>query len=106
MILAILNYKGNKKIYLDLLKRRIEEIYKIYKPVLSNIISSYNEKQIYAAIDSIYLSGNSIYCPTNGQYGQILRALEYGTGKNKSYHIISQATRNLFKEVKGYEFVI
>lgn len=103
MILARLLYRGNGQIYLNVLKEKIRILVKIYKPVLSEIINQYTEEKIYKAIDTIYISNGIIFCPTSGFYGQVLRALEYGTGKNKSYHLLSQAVKSLKREVGVYE---
>ena len=106
MIIASLNLYGNKLIYLRLVKYEIKKTYKTYLPLLKGIIGNYKESDIEEAINSITLVGTNIFCPTTGKSGQILRALEYGTYNNKSYHIISYSTRKVLKEVKGYEFVI
>ena len=103
MIIARFLYKSNGQIYLNLIKEKIRVLVKVYNPVLKEIINQYTEEKIYKAIDTIYISNGTIFCPTNGFYGQILRALEYGTGKNKSYHIISQAVNSIKKEVGVYE---
>ena len=74
--------------------------------VPQDIINQFTEEHIYEAIDTLYLVDRKIFCPTNGFYGQVLRALEYGTGKNKSYKIISEALRELAREVGKNEFIV
>lgn len=106
MIIADLSIVHNRLIYLRLIKHEILETYRTYKNLLKNIISLYDEKQIKEAINSISMVGTSVFCPTTGLNGQILRALEYGTSTNKSYHIISYSARKILKEVRGYEYVI
>lgn len=106
MILANLNIVRNRLIYLRLIKHEIKKTFKAYKNLLKGITSLYDEEQIQEAIESISMVGTSVFCPTTGLNGQILRALEYGTSTNKSYHIITYSTRKVLKEVKGYEYVI
>lgn len=106
MIIANLNIVRNRLIYLRLVKHEIKETYKAYKKLLKGILSIFTEEQINEAIESISLVGTSIFCPTTGINGQILRALEYGTNNNKAYHLITYSSRKVLKEVKGYEYVI
>ena len=88
------------------IKHEIKETFKSYKQLLKGITALFTDEQIQEAINSISMVGTSVFCPTTGLNGQILRALEYGTNNNKSYHIISYSTRKVLKEVKGYEYVI
>lgn len=106
MIIANLNIVHNRLIYLRLIKHEIKETFKSYKQLLKGITTLFTDEQIQEAINSISMVGTSVFCPTTGLNGQILRALEYGTNNNKSYHIISYSTRKVLKEVKGYEYVI
>lgn len=106
MIIAEINYSGNEKIYLNLAKNKIRNKFDLYKKLLQDIINQFTEEHIYEAIDTLYLVDRKIFCPTNGFYGQVLRALEYGTGKNKSYKIISEALRELAREVGKNEFIV
>jgi len=106
MIITSLSMVYNRLVYLRLIKHEIKQTYKAYKHLLKGILSLFDEDQIMEAIESISLVGTSIFCPTTGLNGQILRALEYGTQNNKSYHIITYSTRKILKEVKGYEYVI
>lgn len=106
MIIANLSSINNRQLYLKLIKYEIRKTIKAYSSLLKGIMSVFNEEQIEEAIDSINIVGKSIFCPTNGLNGQILRALEYGTNNNKSCHIISFSVKKVLKEVKGYEHVI
>jgi hypothetical protein len=106
MIIANLNIVPNRLWYLKIIKYEIKKSVDTYSQLLKGILSIFSKDQINEAIDSIYLIGTSIFCPTSGLNGQILRALEYGTNNNKSYHLISYSTRKVLKEVKGYEYVI
>ena len=106
MIIANLSIVQIHLIYLRLIKHEIKETIKTYKHLLKGILSVFDEDQVNEAVESITLVGTSIFCPTTGLNGQILRALEYGTNNNKSYHIVSYSTRKILKEVKGYEYVI
>jgi hypothetical protein len=103
MILANLNIVYNRLIYLRLIKYEIKKTFKAYKHLLTGILNIYNENQVDEAINSITLVGTSVFCPTTGINGQILRAIEYGTANTKAYHIITYSTRKVLKEVKGYE---
>lgn len=106
MILARLKSKAFTKLYLRLIKAEIKETTNTMKPLLNEVYSTFGENKINNAIKKIYINGKNIICPVSGNEGQILRALEYGTGKTKALHIISIATRKILKETGNYEFII
>ena len=105
MILDKIEYQINTQLYLKVLKSKLIHNIVSYKPLLKNIINQYKEQNIYRAVDTIYIDGQIIFCPTGGIYGQILRALEYGTSSTKAYHLISQTNKNLLKEVRNESIV-
>ena len=106
MNIAYLGKNPNKNLYLNLIKNEIKKTFRVYKKLLKSLIDLYEEDTIYNAIDSIYLIGNSIYCPTDGLNGKILRTLEYGASHIKSYHILSYSTKKVLKEVNNNEPII
>ena len=106
MIIAYIRNSHFRNMYINLIKSEIRKQVKTYSRNIQNIINAYSLKLIDQAIDSIYLVGNSIFCPTSGLNGQILRSLEYGTNNTKAYHIITHATKSIIKEVDTSEYVI
>lgn len=104
MIIAHIKNSNLRNMYLNLVKSEIRRLLKVYSKNIKNITAMYSSNLIEQAIDGIYLVGNSIFCPTSGLNGQILRSLEYGTNSTKAYHIITQATKSIFKEVDIDEY--
>lgn len=92
--------------FLKIIKAQIKKYIKEYENLLSNLRSRYTEDQIEKAIDSIRISGYSIFAPTNQTYGEIIRTLEYGSSYVKSLKLISRAVRKVIKEGKPNEYVI
>ncbi len=106
MILARLKTKAFIKLYTRLIKAEVKENTNKFKPLLVEVYSTFGENKVNNAINKIYSNGKNIVCPVSGNEGQILRALEYGTGKTRALHIISLSTRKIIKESGNYEFVI
>lgn len=76
----------------DTLNNKIIE----YKSKLEEILNLYTEEDINNAITfGITRVGDFVYMQTNGQYGKILRSLEYGTGRTKALHLVTQSVRKV-----------
>lgn len=103
MILANISIVTNKNLYVKLIRYEIKKNIKTFSKVLKNLLNRYTEEDIDNALESIKLIGNSIFCPTSGKYGQLLRALEYGTNDTKACHILTYSTNKVLKEVNCYE---
>ena len=68
---------------------------------LKALIDLFGLKNIHKAIDSIYGLGGSIYVPTKGKLGTILRYLEFGGEGIGQTKIISEAVSTLNKKIGG-----
>lgn len=68
---------------------------------LKSLINIYGIKNIHKAIDTIEGRKNSIYVPTKGKYGLIIRYLEYGGEGIGQTKIISEAVTILNKKIGG-----
>ena len=76
----------------DTLNNKIIE----YKSKLEEILNLYTDEDINNAITfGITRVGDFVYMQTNGQYGKILRSLEYGTGRTKALHLVTQSVRKV-----------
>ena len=95
MILADLeNFRGLGKEVRLILIEKVKELLVKYRGNLDEVYTLYDENQINNALSKgITLTGNYIFMKTNGLSGKILRTLEYGTGRTKALHIITEATR-------------
>lgn len=67
-----------------------------YRNKLDEIFTLYSKEDIDNAISyGILRTGNSVYMQTDGEYGKILRSLEYGTGRTKALHLVTQSVRKV-----------
>ena len=101
MIFADLSDYKNKITILNIIKKKILILIKMYTKQLEPILQNYSDDQIERSVDSISLAGNKIFCPTTNLEGRILRSIEYGTGQTKAYNIISMAIKKVLLEVKA-----
>lgn len=86
------------RIYTKLIRESVKDMVNEYSLLLNRFLEIYTEKEIEDAIDAISIVNGYVYIPTSGNYGAILRALEYGTSFMKAYKIISIATRKVLRE--------
>ena len=68
---------------------------------LKSLIDLFGIKNIHKAVDTITGSNGSIYVPTKGKYGLIIRYLEYGGEGIGQTKIISEAVNTLNKKIGG-----
>lgn len=68
---------------------------------LETLIALFGLKDIHKAINSIYGKRGSLYIPTKGKSGMILRYLEYGGEGIRQTKIISTAVKQLNSKIGG-----
>ena len=68
---------------------------------LKSLIDLFGIKSIHKSINTIVGKSNSIYIPTKGKYGLIIRYLEYGGEGIGQTKIISEAVNILNKKIGG-----
>lgn len=87
--------------FISLLKDNVFKEIMLYRRLLvDDLLKKYTKEDIENIIDKgLCIVGNSIWMITSGQEGQFLRAIEYGTGNSKAYHIVTNALRKTLKEV-------
>ncbi|MBO7615047.1 MAG: hypothetical protein J6T15_05065 [Bacilli bacterium] len=65
-----------------------------YKHLLDELYQRYSEEDIKRAIDlGISRVGNKVYMQTDNLNGEILRFIEYGTGRTKPLQLVTKAVR-------------
>lgn len=69
-----------------------------FKKDYDYLLSIYSEEEIYEAIDAIYYKDYAIFAPITGQYGKILRYLEYGGQNVKQRKLLSKVSRKVSEE--------
>lgn len=105
MRLFTINYGANMNIILNFLIGYIKKLLKVNQKDLESIKKLYSEEEIEHAINSLYVIGKSVYAPTSGKDGVILRYLEYGGYGIKTKKILSRASRLISRKVNGDEYV-
>ena len=97
MIIADIGQYGALRGYvINLIQEIVRRLIRENKHNLTEILTLYSEEEIDNAIErGIRRAGNKIFVQTSGGIGQILRSLEYGTGKTKALHILTLAVRKV-----------
>ena len=105
MRLFTINYGANMNTILNFLISYIKKLLNVNQRDLESIRKIYNDDDIEHAINSLYIIGKSIYAPTSGKDGIILRYLEYGGYGIKTKKILSRASRLISRKVNGDDYV-
>ena len=105
MKIAELPIRLGSNFILEQLQKIIKAKYIVYKNKINKLLSAYNEEDIELSIKSIYIVNRTLYIPSSGKAGIILRYLEYGGAGIPSYKIISTSARQISRKLVGDSYV-
>ena len=90
-----------KTIYIGTIKNMLLKHHLKRDLATIQLFDTFSQELVFEALDRAYVVQNRIYIPTQGEYGKILRYLEYGGQGVRATKLLSIVARTLNKKIGG-----